>query len=145
MTAISGVRSTQAASLAPSSPTLREGAKGAAVTQLQNLLRGKGFSVSADGQFGPKTEAAVKSFQASRGLAADGVVGPKTWAALRSAPAAPAAGGQPTLKLGAKGAAVTQLQQALRNKGISVSVDGDFGPKTQAAVKSFQASRGLAA
>ncbi|MFP2903680.1 D-alanyl-D-alanine carboxypeptidase family protein [Pyxidicoccus sp. 3LFB2] len=66
-----------------SSPTLREGARGAAVTQLQNLLRNKGYKIAADGVFGPKTEAAVKQFQASRGLAVDGVVGPKTWGALR--------------------------------------------------------------
>ncbi len=142
MTSVSALRSTQTASLTASQPTLRQGSKGAAVTQLQNLLRNRGFSVAADGDFGPKTLAAVKSFQASRGLAADGIVGPKTWAALRTAPAS---SGQPTLRMGAKGAAVSELQTALRNKGYSLSVDGDFGPRTQAAVKSFQASRGLVA
>jgi peptidoglycan hydrolase-like protein with peptidoglycan-binding domain len=149
MTAITAARAAQATSTfsIASDPTLRQGSRGAAVTQLQNLLRNKGFNVTADGDFGPKTAAAVKSFQSSRGLVADGVVGPKTWAALRSAPPAPAPspGAQPTLKQGAKGAAVVELQNLLRGKGYSVSADGDFGPRTAAAVKSFQSSRGLVA
>jgi hypothetical protein len=36
--------------------------------------------VVIDGYYGPKTEASVKIFQASRNLVADGEVGPKTWA-----------------------------------------------------------------
>jgi peptidoglycan hydrolase-like protein with peptidoglycan-binding domain len=47
------------------------------VTRLQEALH-----IQADGQFGPQTEAAVKSLQARDGLAVDGVVGPQTWHAL---------------------------------------------------------------
>lgn len=125
-----------------SSPVLKAGSHGSAVVQMQNLLRAKGFAVTADGAFGPKTTAAVKAFQRSRALTADGVVGPKTWAALRAAP--PAA--TPTLKQGAKGAAVKDLQAKLNAKGgYGLAVDGDFGARTTNAVKAFQRARGLTA
>jgi hypothetical protein len=49
------------------------------------------------------------------------------------------------LSRGAKGAEVTQVQEALVALGYSTSVDGKFGPSTAQAVKSFQASSGLTA
>lgn len=71
--------------------TLRQGASGAEVTDLQNKLRAAGFDPGAsDGRFGPKTLAAVQAFQRARGLAVDGVVGPQTWGALGGGGAAPA-------------------------------------------------------
>ncbi len=54
--------------------------EGRQVQLLQQALGG----IKVDGIFGPETEAAVRSFQASRGLTVDGVVGPLTSAALRS-------------------------------------------------------------
>lgn len=42
------------------------------------------------------------------------------------------------------GSCVSSLQTLLNGKGASIAVDGDFGPATLAAVKSFQSSRGLA-
>ena len=54
---------------------LKKGSKGPAVVTLQEFLK-----ITADGDFGPKTESAVKSYQKKNGLVADGIVGPKTWA-----------------------------------------------------------------
>jgi hypothetical protein len=59
------------------SSTLRMGSKGSDVSCLQNSL-----GISADGDFGPKTKAAVMAFQSKSGLTADGAVGPLTIKAL---------------------------------------------------------------
>jgi hypothetical protein len=65
--------------------TLRVGSSGEQVAELQSILAKKKLVVSADGQFGPATAAAVEQFQTSQGLPADGVVGPQTWDALTRA------------------------------------------------------------
>ncbi len=66
-----------------SMPTLRQGSRGSAVTDLQRRLTAAGFSAgAADGIFGSLTANAVRGFQRARGLGADGVVGPQTWGAL---------------------------------------------------------------
>lgn len=65
------------------------GAAGPDVLDLQQRLREAGFDPGpADGVFGPRTLAAVRAFQAARGLAVDGIAGPLTMAALREVPAA---------------------------------------------------------
>ena len=56
---------------------LKKGSKGPAVVTLQEFLK-----LKADGDFGPKTESAVKAWQKSHGLIDDGIVGKKTWAAM---------------------------------------------------------------
>lgn len=58
-------------------PTIQRGATGEPVRLIQRWL-----GLTADGVFGPVTEAKVKWYQRMRGLEADGVVGPKTWAAM---------------------------------------------------------------
>lgn len=63
-------------------PTIKKGSKGEAVELLQELLVVKGYVLVIDGDFGPKTEAAVKDFQNKQHLKVDGIVGPLTWNAL---------------------------------------------------------------
>ena len=73
---IKGVSSAKAAPAnSPSYPgLLKSGSKGAAVKQVQAKV-----GVPADGDFGPKTAAAVKAWQKAHGLDADAMVGPATW------------------------------------------------------------------
>jgi putative chitinase len=63
-------------------PVLRLGDKNASVILLQTKLKAAGYQLGTDGDFGPGTNAAVKQFQAAKGLTADGIVGPATWGAL---------------------------------------------------------------
>jgi N-acetyl-anhydromuramyl-L-alanine amidase AmpD len=62
--------------------TIHRGDKGDAVKRLQLLLNQHGADLAVDGDFGPKTDAAVRAFQKANGLTVDGIVGPKTWVAL---------------------------------------------------------------
>jgi peptidoglycan hydrolase-like protein with peptidoglycan-binding domain len=128
-----------------SEPTLRQGARGAAVTKLQGLLAQAGFNPgAADGVFGPATSRALKGFQKAAHLTADGICGKKSWAALESSfEPAPPAQPRPTLKQGSRGSAVVELQGLLQKAGIPVGVDGSFGPGTKEAVEAYQYSRGL--
>lgn len=61
---------------------LRNGDSGEEVKVLQMKLNKIGANLLVDGQFGPRTEAAVVVFQRERNLTPDGVVGPETWGAL---------------------------------------------------------------
>ena len=66
-------------------PTLRLGMLTPWAGELQGLLARRGlFQGTVDGDFGLKTEAAVKAFQASKGLQADGICGQSTWVDLAS-------------------------------------------------------------
>ena len=56
---------------------LKIGSKGSDVRLLQEKLR-----LTADGDFGPGTEAKVKAWQAANGLTADGIVGAVTWSKM---------------------------------------------------------------
>ncbi len=61
----------------------RDSEEASEIRYLQELLRFHNINAGdIDGDFGPITEGAVKTFQSSRGIANDGVVGKDTWEAL---------------------------------------------------------------
>ena len=70
----------------PTPKSLQRGFTGSeAVRLVQKRLKELGYySGSADGDFGPKTEEAVKEFQKANGLTADGKVGEKTLAKMNA-------------------------------------------------------------
>lgn len=60
-----------------------KGMTGTPVKKLQILLNGLGYSCGqVDGDFGEKTEWAVKSYQVHFGLTNDGIAGAQTWGSL---------------------------------------------------------------
>ncbi len=64
---------------------LSQGAKGAQVKAMQQLLMANGIKLpkyGADSDFGAETKAGVIEYQRKVGLAADGIAGPNTWKKL---------------------------------------------------------------
>ena len=126
---------------------LRLGSRGSEVKAVQKRLKELGYlNDSADGVFGPKTEAAVKAFQKRNGLTADGVVGTATRAKLDSSSAKAASSSSSTtpatdstLRSGSRGSEVKELQQRLKDLGYYTgSIDGVYGSGTIKAVLAFQ-------
>lgn len=127
---------------------LAAGNRGEAVLDLQLRLGALGFRTDPDdpSEFASGTDAAVRAFQADRGLRVDGVVGRHTWASIVD-------GGftlgdrllyfrQPFLR----GDDVATLQRRLNALGFDARrVDGLFGADTHRALMEFQRSTGLVA
>src|SRR4030095_8996673 len=106
---------------------LKRGLAGEPVKRLQEKL-----GLDADGQFGPKTEEALKAYQKQYGLAVDGIAGPDTFAHMGLHELI-------LLKTGTSGAAVEKMAQA-----PGMRADGQFGPATEKAVREYQEKNRLA-
>lgn len=119
-------------------PTLRSGSRGTSVSYLQFRLLNYGYFISGDGVFGPATLNAVKKFQSDNSLVADGIVGRNTWAKINNLNPTGV-----TLRRGSRGVETYYLQQKLLSKLYPVSVDGIFGPATEAQVRAFQSENAL--
>ena len=130
--------------------SLRKGATGSAVKNLQTKLKKLGFyNASIDGDYGDTTVAAVKAFQKKHNLTADGVAGSETLKKLDTAyknADSNTSTDDDSLRKGATGTAVKTLQTNLKKLGFYTAyVDGSFGATTESAVKAFQRKYGLTA
>ena len=149
---IDAVYNAQGSSSSSGSSGLKLGSTGKEVSALQTDLTTLGFYwAQITGNFGEKTETAVKRFQEENGLTVDGVAGKKTLDAIAAAVARK--GGSTVasttgsvLKLNSQGTKVSQLQTDLKQLGYYYAeITGNFGEKTEAAVKDFQKKNGLSA
>ncbi len=124
---------------------LASDARGASprVAALQVALFQRGYyDHGFDGVAGPLTRAATKRFQRHHHLVPDGIAGPKTRAALGRWGRREL--GRRELRRGTRGWDVVELQFLLRRNGMSISLDGIFGPATEAAVIGAQQGAGIA-
>jgi peptidoglycan hydrolase-like protein with peptidoglycan-binding domain len=122
-------------------PELRKGSTDPAVRDLQEALEALGYDPGPiDGTFGTTTEAAVKAFQYAKGITVDGIVGKETWINIDEADQS-----EPVLKLGSTGLPVRRAQKRMSLVGYDVGgVDGRYGTRTEAAVKTLQQQRAIA-
>jgi peptidoglycan hydrolase-like protein with peptidoglycan-binding domain len=145
------------------SPVLGIGSSGPAVVEWQQAMNSwldviaptDSFRLAVDGSYGRLTDSVTRRFQFAQGIPVDGLVGPVTRSAYLSAGQLIAAGvspaaHSPVLAPGDRGPDVRTWQEAL-NRWIAathpsaalLSVDGIFGPATEAAVRGFQQAQGV--
>ena len=164
------------AASSPCPPTQNNGASGTWVRVIQyrlnvfyhyypNMFSGVAMPLSVDGGFGPKTLAAVKTFQYDSGITQDGSVGTNTWGYLGFCSqdgldpleifgGTPFTSAPPTIMRGSSGIWVQALQfrlNALHQYDpylfpstpqytfyYPLATDGSFGPQTDSTVRAFQ-------
>lgn len=125
----------------PAPPALAPGMHDERVIDIQSRLMDLGYMDNDEptDYYGSATKYALQLFQRKHKLHVDGLIGEQTSAALFSRDAQPY-----TVKLGDRGTDVKELQKRLKElKYFSGTVTGDFGEKTEAAVKAFQKRNGL--
>ncbi|WP_110181203.1 glycoside hydrolase domain-containing protein [Nocardioides solisilvae] len=109
------------------------------VRVLQCTLTEQGhYAHRVSGRYNKRTRAAARAFQAAHGLTPSPKFRKRHWVVLH------AVGDTPVLKVGSAGAAVFRLQRALNAAGAGrLAGTGVYDLATEAAVKAYQAKRGL--
>jgi peptidoglycan hydrolase-like protein with peptidoglycan-binding domain len=124
-------------------PWLQVGSKGPEVKKVQELV-----GATVDGDYGPKTEAAVKKWQAEHDLHVDGIWGPGSQAHSEDCDHGVSGGtaveddaypGTP-VKRGSRGEAAKKVQGV-----IGAKQDGWIGPASERRIKAWQRRNGLLA
>lgn len=135
---------------------------------LNGFKDASGQSLAEDGDFGPRTRQALMSFQRGNEITADGVVGPETFShvfeTITGSTAPPVIAPTPPPQLtatasairdgqvirpGDTGDAVRELQEFLNFMGATdaagrpLTADGEFGPRTREALRTYQRVNGL--
>jgi peptidoglycan hydrolase-like protein with peptidoglycan-binding domain len=136
----------QTDSAQPDAGALRLGMRGPEVGRLQDELILLGYltlaqKLSGPGVFGPKTQTALMGFQRDNHLAVNGIHDAPTRSAIDQLRAG-------ISRNQIKNPVVEGMQNRLVALGFMTSDEvargpGFFGPKTEAALKAFQAKRGM--
>lgn len=148
----------------PGPPPLQQGSVGPSVVNMQTKLNviAKLYNaintLKVDGEFGSNTAAATRRFQKQFGLSPDEIIGKTTWDRIVTVKNGVDVGnntkvvttypGSP-ISIGASGDSVRFIQSYMSRIGVktgswaAVTVDGQFGSKTQQMVYHFQGKYGL--
>ncbi len=116
------------------------------VRQIQRQLNQRGYnSGPVDGNWGMRSQRAMKNFQQAQGLEATGEVDPETMSALGvRLNGAPMPQNQIARNEQPRPSTVRQVQRDLNRRGYSAgNVDGVWGPETRQALRNFQRTEGL--
>jgi len=127
----------QASALVSSTSVLTKGTISTEVTTIQSALKNLGYTITVDGSYGLKTETAVKTYQAIKGLPVTGIIDVVTKTSILTA----------TPVVTTTPATITEIkavQSALVSQGYLVGkVDGIIGPITTKAIQTYQKANSL--
>ena len=141
--------------------TMQNGMRGQDVTLMQGYLNGLAKTYTSintqgsDGKFGTNMQDATRRFQHLFAMSADGRLGELSWNKIvdvknsikaRSIPGVLYPYPGTTLRRGSSGDAVRFIQSMLNlTDNAGLTVDGNFGARTESAVTAFQRRSGLKA